>query len=104
MSMATYVLERTLFVAKPRPAAFEFFSKAENLEKLTPPWLRFRIVTPTPVHMKPGANIEYALRIRGVPVRWLTEIERWDPPFEFVDVQKKGPYKLWRHTHRFIEV
>jgi ligand-binding SRPBCC domain-containing protein len=42
--------------------------------------------------------------VRGIPVRWITEVERWDPPFEFVDVQTSGPYEFWRHTHRFSEV
>lgn len=45
----------------------------------------------------------YALRVHGIPLRWLTEIERWNPPFEFIDVQAHGPYRLWRHTHRFRE-
>ena len=82
---------------------FDFFSRAENLEQITPPWMRFKMLTPLPIEMKPGATIAYALRVRGFPIGWLTEIERWDPPHEFVDVQAKGPYKLWRHTHRFIE-
>jgi len=54
--------------------------------------------------MKPGATIAYALGVRGISFRWLTEIERWNPPYDFVDVQARGPYKLWRHTHRFSEV
>jgi ligand-binding SRPBCC domain-containing protein len=53
--------------------------------------------------MKKGATIAYPLRVRGIPLRWLTEIERWNPPYEFIDIQVRGPYKLWRHTHRFLE-
>jgi len=82
---------------------FDFFSRPENLEQLTPPRMRFRILTPLPIAMQRGATIAYALRVRGFPVRWLTEIECWNPPYEFVDVQAKGPYRLWRHTHRFSE-
>jgi ligand-binding SRPBCC domain-containing protein len=99
----TYTLHREQWVPHPLPVVFEFFARAENLESVTPPWLRFRILTPRPIGMKPGAAIAYALRVRGVPVHWLTVIERWNPPFEFVDVQTKGPYELWRHTHRFSE-
>lgn len=66
--------------------------------------MQFRILTPLPIAMKQGATIAYALRVRGIPIRWLTEIERWNPPYEFVDVQAKGPYRLWRHTHRFSEL
>ncbi len=81
--------------------AFAFFSRAENLEAITPPWLRFRIVTPTPIGMGTGTLIRYRLRLHGVPVSWLTRIEEWEPPRRFVDLQVKGPYALWHHTHAF---
>ena len=99
-----YTLHRELWVPHPLLTVFDFFSRAENLEQLTPPWMHFRILTPLPIVMKPGATKAYSLRVRGIPLRWLTEIERWNPPFEFIDVQARGPYKLWRHTHRFSEV
>jgi ligand-binding SRPBCC domain-containing protein len=88
-------------VARPLDEVFDFFSSAENLERITPPWMRFRILTPRPIAMKPGARVSYRLRVHGIPVRWLTVIEKWTPPSGFVDVQKEGPYRLWRHTHRF---
>ena len=102
--MGVYTLHRELWVPHPSPVVFDLFSRAENLEQLTPPWMHFRILTPPPIVMKPGATIAYSLRVRGIPLRWLTEIERWNPPHEFVDIQAKGPYTLWRHTHRFSEV
>ena len=95
------MLQRELWIPKPLSTVFDFFSRAENLERITPPWVSFRILTPPPITMKQGAQVSYALRVRGIPLRWLTEIERWNPPFEFVDVQAKGPYQLWRHMHRF---
>ena len=100
----TYTLQRELCVPHSLREVFDFFSRAENLERITPPWMRFRILTPLPVPMKQGTTIAYALRVRGIPLRWLTEIEQWNPPYEFVDFQAKGPYKLWHHTHRFSEV
>jgi len=102
--MAIYTLQRELLVPNELPEVFDFFSRAENLERLTPPWMRFRILTPPPIMMRQGTTIAYALRVHGIPIRWLTEIEEWNPPFEFVDNQAKGPYKLWRHTHRFSAV
>jgi ligand-binding SRPBCC domain-containing protein len=102
--MTVYTLERETFVPQPIKPVFGFFSQAENLERITPPWLSFRILNPQAVKMQQGATIAYKLRVRGIPVHWLTEIERWDPPFEFLDVQAKGPYQLWRHTHRFFQV
>ena len=102
--MGLYTLHRELWVPHPLPVVFDFFSRAENLQQLTPPWMRFRILTPLPIVMKPGATVAYSLRVRGIPLRWLTEIERWNPPSEFIDVQAKGPYRLWRHTHRFSDL
>jgi ligand-binding SRPBCC domain-containing protein len=100
--MTTYELRRKLWVPYPIKQVFDFFADAKNLEQLTPPFLRFQI-TRTPPRMEPGARIEYKLRIHGLPVRWRTIIEKWDPPNEFVDIQAKGPYSLWHHTHKFWE-
>jgi ligand-binding SRPBCC domain-containing protein len=82
-------------------AVFGFFADAFNLEAITPPWLRFRVVTPGPIRMARGTLIEYRLRLHGVPVRWLTRIEAWEPGVRFADVQVRGPYRSWHHTHSF---
>ena len=92
-----------LWLSAPRPLVFEFFSNPENLERLTPDWLGFRIVTPRPIELQVGARIDYRLRIHGLPIRWQSEISCWDPPFRFVDEQRRGPYREWIHTHRFEE-
>jgi ligand-binding SRPBCC domain-containing protein len=98
-----YVLEREVSLPAARAQVFPFFADARNLERLTPPTLRFEIVTPGAVQMGAGAIIDYRLHISGIPVRWRTEIEIWEPPFRFVDVQVRGPYASWRHTHTFDE-
>jgi len=102
--MKVYNLNREQWVPQPLHDVFEFFSRADNLGRITPPWLSFRILTGGPIEMRKGAVITYKLRVRGIPLRWVTEIESWDPPFQFVDLQTKGPYRFWRHTHRFSDV
>ncbi len=96
-----YHLERSTFLPKPRSEVFAFFSDAHNLERLTPDFLRFRILTPGPILMKPGTLIDYELRLHGLPIRWRTRIEEFVPNSHFVDVQLSGPYKSWRHLHEF---
>jgi len=102
--MSVHVLERRQRLPVPAERAFAFFGDAHNLEAITPPWLRFRVLTPGAIEMRPGALIEYRLRLHGVPVSWLTRIEEWDADParpRFVDAQLTGPYRLWHHTHEF---
>jgi len=99
--MTTFRLETTLHLDTPRDRLFPFFADAFSLERITPPWLRFAVATPPPIRMAPGTLIDYRLRIRGLPVRWTSEITLWDPPRAFVDEQRRGPYRRWVHTHTF---
>jgi ligand-binding SRPBCC domain-containing protein len=101
--VAEHVLEREQVVARPLSEVFAFFADARNLERLTPPWLRFQILTRGAIEMAPGARIEYRLRLHGVPVRWVTLIETWDELRSFTDLQQRGPYRRWHHTHTFSE-
>jgi len=101
--MKEFTFETELWLPRARDEVFPFFSEARNLEVLTPPWVKFEVLTPPPVVMRPGTLIDYRIKIHGVPIRWRTEITEWDPPHRFVDVQLSGPYTLWRHTHSFSE-
>ncbi|HYE29801.1 MAG TPA: SRPBCC family protein [Methylomirabilota bacterium] len=101
--MKEITFKAQLWLPRPRGEVFQFFSSAHNLDAITPDWLKFQIVNPSPIQMQPGALIDYRLKVRGLPVRWRTEILEWNRPERFVDVQIRGPYKLWHHTHIFTE-
>jgi ligand-binding SRPBCC domain-containing protein len=102
--MKNYILERTQVIERSRSETFAFFSDAFNLERITPTFLRFHILTPRPVVMQAGTILEYELSMLGVRFHWKTLIEKWTPELSFVDVQLTGPYSLWRHTHTFEEL
>ena len=102
--MSSHFLKKTTIIKKPLSEVFDFFSKAENLDKITPPHLYFKITTPSPILMKRGTLIDYKLKLYGVPFTWKTEITKWNPPFDFEDSQISGPYKKWVHQHIFEEI
>jgi ligand-binding SRPBCC domain-containing protein len=99
--MPTYTLRREQFVPRPLEEVFEFFSNAANLQKITPQWLNFQILTPGPIDIRPGTLLDYRLKWHGFPIKWRTEIVTWNPPRAFTDVQIRGPYRSWHHTHTF---
>ncbi|MEQ1758019.1 MAG: SRPBCC family protein [Vicinamibacterales bacterium] len=100
---ANYSLSTWVWVPLRRETVFPFFADASNLERITPPILSFRVLTPPPITMRPGTLIDYRIGLRGIPMKWRTEITAWDPPSSFVDTQLRGPYRQWIHTHTFEE-
>ena len=98
-----YVLETELWLPRPLDEVFEFFADAHRLEDITPPWLNFQVLSPKPVPMFAGTVINYRLRLRGLPLKWRSEISVWEPPYRFVDRQLIGPYRWWHHEHTFVE-
>ena len=102
--MKTFHLKTEQEIEKSQDQLFTFFSDAHNLAVITPPWLNFQMLTPAPIEMKVGTLIDYRLKLRGIPIRWQSEITAWDPPHRFVDEQRRGPYRCWIHTHTFVPV
>ena len=101
--METHTISRTQVIKRPLKEVFAFFERPENLSLITPPSLGFTILSPQPITMREGALIDYTIKIHGIPMHWTTMITEYDPPHRFVDVQIKGPYRFWNHTHTFRE-
>ena len=102
--MAEHILTRKLTLDLPIEKVFDFFADAGNLERITPPELNFRIITPQPIDIEKGILIDYQLKVRSFPIKWRTEISEWNPPRLFVDRALKSPYKQWIHRHTFTEL
>jgi ligand-binding SRPBCC domain-containing protein len=102
--MQPHTIIRKTIINRPLEEVFQFFSKAENLNLLTPPELSFKILTPLPIKMQAGTLIDYRIKLNGIPFNWRTEISTWKVNECFVDQQLKGPYKIWHHTHSFTAV
>jgi ligand-binding SRPBCC domain-containing protein len=102
--MREQVLEREQFIPLPIEEAYAPFGAVSNLQAITPGWLHFRILSDPNAELEEGSVIEYRLRLHGFPIRWRTVIESWDPPHRFTDIQVKGPFALWHHTHTFEAV
>lgn len=98
------VLWTTQFIPDDINPVFDFFSDAKNLEKITPPFLNFKIRDMNTESVEKGSLIRYRLKIHGIPVGWKTLISEWIPQSRFVDEQLSGPYKKWHHTHDFIQI
>jgi ligand-binding SRPBCC domain-containing protein len=99
-----YRLIAEMTIQRPRSEVFAFFSDAMQLEKITPPWLNFSVLTKPPIEMREGLLLDYQLYLHRVPIKWRTEIAVWEPDNRFVDQQLRGPYKRWYHEHTFEEV
>jgi len=98
---AQYVLEQETRIGAPLGTVFPFFAEAANLALLTPTWTDFHIVDHPEGETVAGSEIVYRLRLFGVPIRWRTRIDAWEPGRRFVDCQLSGPYRLWYHEHTF---
>jgi len=96
-------LRAEFWTPSPLAEVFAFFSNAQNLEELTPPFLQFHVRTPSPIALRVGTTIDYQLKMHGIPLRWRSLISAWEPPFRFVDEQVRGPYTFWHHEHTFEE-
>jgi ligand-binding SRPBCC domain-containing protein len=101
--MSSYCLSTWQWLPRPREDVFRFFSDARNLQRITPAFLHFEVLTPGRIEMRTGTLIDYRLTLRGIPLRWKSQITLWEPPQRFADVQVRGPYSEWVHTHTFEE-
>jgi uncharacterized protein (TIGR01777 family) len=101
---ARYLLKHESMLDAPIDEVVPFFSRAENLGVLTPPWMGFAVLTPTPIPMAEATEIDYRIALGPVSMRWKTVIDAWDAGQRFVDSQARGPYRSWWHEHSFEPV
>lgn len=104
--MAFYQLKKEQFIAASLTEVWDFVSSPLNLQKITPPYMGFQIMSADlPEKIYPGMIIVYRVRpIPFVPMRWVTEITHVSPGHYFVDEQRVGPYTLWHHEHHLKQV
>lgn len=98
-----HLYKTSQWIPRPRSEVFNFFSSETNLERITPHWLSFKVLGKSTPQIQQGTLIDYRLKLYGLPIRWRTEIEVWEPGVKFVDRQLWGPYSLWHHTHEFTD-
>lgn len=96
-----YILRAEQELELPLDQVFKFFSQHQNLERITPGFLNFKVLSTSAEVMQEGLLIDYRLSLHGVPLRWQSEITCWEPPYRFVDEQRRGPYRYWIHEHSF---
>lgn len=99
--MKTHHLHREILLERPLEEVFPFFADPANLEEITPSWLKFQVTDSSTPGIQEGTELDYRLRLHGLPLRWRSRISVWDPPYRFVDEQVRGPYAMWRHLHTF---
>lgn len=99
--MPDYILERRVWLPRPRPEVFDFFADPRNLSRVQPPWARPRWLAPPPARLAAGAVLDF--RVWGLPGAWRVMVREFDPPYRFVDAQLRGPFARWEHRHRFVE-
>jgi len=99
--MPDHVLERRVWLPRPRPEVFELFADPRNLSRLQPAWARPRWLAAPPARLAAGAVLDF--RVAALPGAWRVIIREFDPPYRFVDAQLRGPFARWEHRHRFVE-
>ncbi|KAA5534447.1 SRPBCC family protein [Taibaiella lutea] len=98
-----FLLKRETLISADIHAAWAFFSNPENLAKLSPEYLHFQIIhCPETKEVYTGMKIEYKVSpLMKIPMKWESLIQDVIPLRQFKDIQTKGPYKVWEHTHLF---
>ncbi len=98
---SAHVLEYRQWLPVSLDESWDFMSNAENLEQITPPWLKFKVLKTSTPHLGEGTTIDYRLKLHYIPLKWRSVISSWNPRNGFTDEQLIGPYQSWYHKHTF---
>jgi uncharacterized protein len=71
-----------------------------SFERLRPSWQHLRVLGRSG-GQEAGGRIELSVGVGPVRTHWLAEIVEYEPGRRLVDIQVKGPFASWRHTHGF---
>jgi ligand-binding SRPBCC domain-containing protein len=104
--MKVFTLNKEILLPIPIKQAWSFFSNPVNLKRITPPEMNFDIISGNlPEKIFSGLMIQYSVSpLKGIKMKWLSEIKHVNEPFSFTDEQRSGPYSFWYHQHSFAEM
>lgn len=90
--------------AMPAPArdVFAWHARPGALERLMPPWQRYRPIERAGTGIQDGARIVFEIGLGPFWIRWVAMHSGYQEGREFRDEQLQGPFESWEHAHRFI--
>ncbi len=101
MDNKTNVYTKSTLIATSREELFAFHANPENIKIVTPPYIKTKLLFVSDNPLVAGSSIQLKSVRFGIPQEWLVKVTDYNAPSYFTDTQLKGPFKLFKHTHKF---